>query len=166
MPNIVEHAVHLRQHALARELEVHVGPVLDAREQHLHAFAPQRLIGGARRATIRHGLLKGIDPLLTAELLYALRRAGHGDVIAVVDCNFPAVEVATKTTTGTLVELACDCPTALDAIASVDGFGLSSQARGELAKQLQSIAGMRDSSEQAWAYRRIMDSMLSGRMQM
>lgn len=56
--------------------------------------------------------------------------------------------------------------TALDAIASVDGFGLGAQARGELAKQLQSIAGMRDSSEQAWAYRRIMDSMLSGRMQM
>ena len=56
--------------------------------------------------------------------------------------------------------------TALDAIASVNGFGLNSEARAGLAKQLQSIADMRDSSERAWAYRRIMDSMLSGRMQM
>ena len=30
----------------------------------------------------------------------------HGDVLAVVDCNFPAVEVASKTTTGKLVQLA------------------------------------------------------------
>ena len=56
--------------------------------------------------------------------------------------------------------------TALDAIASVDGFGLNSEVRAGLTKQLQSIADMRDSSERAWAYRRIMDSMLSGQMQM
>lgn len=43
------------------------------------------------------GLLKGIDPILTAELLYVLRMAGHGDSIAIVDCNFPAAEVASKT---------------------------------------------------------------------
>lgn len=43
------------------------------------------------------GLLKGIDPILTAELLYVLRMAGHGDVISIVDCNFPAAEVASKT---------------------------------------------------------------------
>ncbi|MBG83693.1 MAG: hypothetical protein CMJ40_03995 [Phycisphaerae bacterium] len=56
--------------------------------------------------------------------------------------------------------------TALDAIASVDGFGLSSQSRARLSKQLMSIADMRDASERAWAYRRIMDSMLNGQMQM
>ena len=56
--------------------------------------------------------------------------------------------------------------TALDAIASVDGFGLDSKARGRLSKQLMSIADMRDASERAWAYRRIMDSMLNGQMQM
>ena len=38
------------------------------------------------------GLLKGLDPILTADLLHVLRSAGHGDVIAVVDVNFPAVE--------------------------------------------------------------------------
>jgi len=44
------------------------------------------------------GLLKGIDPLLTADLLYTLRNMGHGDKLCVCDCNFPAAEVASKTT--------------------------------------------------------------------
>ena len=90
------------------------------------------------------GLLKNIDPLLTADLLYVLRAMGHGDMLAVVDCNFPAVEVATKvctkgcvclcalcrlrlicdcvmqTTTGKLVVLAgSNAPDTLDAITSV-----------------------------------------------
>ncbi|KAI9048051.1 hypothetical protein LZ554_007848 [Drepanopeziza brunnea f. sp. 'monogermtubi'] len=35
-------------------------------------------------------MLKGIDPLLTPELLQALRAMGHGNTIAIVDANFPA----------------------------------------------------------------------------
>lgn len=35
-------------------------------------------------------MLKGIDPLLTPDLLSGIARAGHGDVVAVVDRNFPA----------------------------------------------------------------------------
>lgn len=35
-------------------------------------------------------MLKGLNPLLTADLLHALRSMGHGDVLAVVDANFPA----------------------------------------------------------------------------
>ena len=35
-------------------------------------------------------MLKGIDPLLGPELLHALAMAGHGDVIALVDRNYPA----------------------------------------------------------------------------
>jgi len=66
------------------------------------------------------GLLKNINPILTADLLYVLRAMGHGDVLAVVDCNFPAAEVASKTTTGKLVVLAgCNGPDTLDAITSV-----------------------------------------------
>mmetsp|Transcript_66409 Transcript_66409/g.170942 ORF Transcript_66409/g.170942 Transcript_66409/m.170942 type:complete len:163 (+) Transcript_66409:90-578(+) len=66
------------------------------------------------------GLLKGLNPLLTADLLHVLRSAGHGDKIIVVDCNFPAVEVATKTTTGKCVQLAgADDVDAIDAICSV-----------------------------------------------
>lgn len=36
-------------------------------------------------------MLKGLAPLLTPELLYALAQMGHGDEIAIVDRNYPAV---------------------------------------------------------------------------
>ena len=35
-------------------------------------------------------MLKGIDPLLGADLLHVLRSMGHGDELAIVDANFPA----------------------------------------------------------------------------
>jgi L-fucose mutarotase len=41
-------------------------------------------------------VLKGIDPLLHADLLYALAAMGHGDEIAIVDNNFPASSVARR----------------------------------------------------------------------
>lgn len=60
-------------------------------------------------------MLKGIDPLLTPDLLHALASAGHGDVVAIVDANFPAARVARR-----LVTLAgADAPGALAAILSV-----------------------------------------------
>ena len=36
-------------------------------------------------------MLKNLDPLLTPELLSALRAMGHGDEMAIVDANYPAV---------------------------------------------------------------------------
>lgn len=66
------------------------------------------------------GLLKGIDPLLSAELLYVLRAAGHGDMICICDCNFPARTVAEQTTTKKLVPLTgCALDQACKAIYSV-----------------------------------------------
>ena len=41
-------------------------------------------------------MLKGISPLLTADLLHALRAMGHGDEIAIVDANFPAASVGRR----------------------------------------------------------------------
>jgi L-fucose mutarotase len=41
-------------------------------------------------------MLKGIDPLLTPDQLHALASAGHGDVVAIVDANFPAASVARR----------------------------------------------------------------------
>jgi len=35
-------------------------------------------------------MLKNIDPILSPELLSALRAMGHGDEIAIVDANYPA----------------------------------------------------------------------------
>lgn len=37
-------------------------------------------------------MLKGIDPLLSPDLLRVLRAMGHGDEIAIVDGNYPALE--------------------------------------------------------------------------
>jgi L-fucose mutarotase len=65
------------------------------------------------------GLLKGIDPLLTADLLHVLRSMGHSDKLCVCDCNFPAAEVATKTTSGKCIILTVSLPEALSAICSV-----------------------------------------------
>ena len=66
------------------------------------------------------GILKGIDPLITAELLYVLRSAGHGDVIAVVDANFPAASTAVDTIYEESVVLAgADLPQTLAAITSL-----------------------------------------------
>ncbi|MBB4277142.1 RbsD/FucU family protein [Rhizobium mongolense] len=37
-------------------------------------------------------MLKGLDPLLSPQLLSTLREMGHGDEIAIVDGNYPGVE--------------------------------------------------------------------------
>lgn len=39
-------------------------------------------------------MLKNIDPLLSPQLLEALRAMGHGDELCLVDANFPAEAVA------------------------------------------------------------------------
>jgi len=41
-------------------------------------------------------MLKGIHPLITADLLHALAAMGHGDTIAIVDANFPAASNARR----------------------------------------------------------------------
>ena len=41
-------------------------------------------------------MLRGLNPLLTPELLMILRAMGHGDEIAVVDANYPALRDARR----------------------------------------------------------------------
>jgi L-fucose mutarotase len=41
-------------------------------------------------------MLRGGDPLLTADLLHALRAMGHGDTITIVDANFPGANCARR----------------------------------------------------------------------
>lgn len=50
-------------------------------------------------------MLKGVDPRLNADVLFALRAMGHGDVVALVDTNFPADAVARDTTAGRLLRM-------------------------------------------------------------
>lgn len=41
-------------------------------------------------------MLKGLDPLLSPDLLHALATMGHGDEIAVVDAHFPGATMAKR----------------------------------------------------------------------
>ena len=50
-------------------------------------------------------MLKGIDPRLNAEVLYALRAMGHGDVLIIADTNFPSDSIASETVLGDLLRL-------------------------------------------------------------
>jgi len=42
-------------------------------------------------------MLKNINPLLSPDLLYALRAMGHGDEIVIVDANYPAESAGPQT---------------------------------------------------------------------
>ncbi len=50
-------------------------------------------------------MLKGLDPVLSADLLWVLAAMGHGDDLALVDANHPAETIARATTSGRLVRL-------------------------------------------------------------
>jgi len=60
-------------------------------------------------------MLKGLDPLLSPELLSALRAMGHGDELTIVDANYPASSAGPE-----VVRLdAVSATVVLDAILSV-----------------------------------------------
>ena len=60
-------------------------------------------------------MLKGLDPLLNADLLHVLRAMGHGDDLVISDANFPATTMARR-----LVRLdGVLAPRALEAVLSV-----------------------------------------------
>ncbi len=50
-------------------------------------------------------MLKSIDPLLNADVLYALRAMGHGDRLVICDTNFPANSIARQTVFGELLRI-------------------------------------------------------------
>jgi L-fucose mutarotase len=50
-------------------------------------------------------MLKNIDPLLGADVLYALRAMGHGDRLVICDTNFPADSIARQTVLGRLLRI-------------------------------------------------------------
>ncbi|MCG6902108.1 MAG: RbsD/FucU family protein [Rhodobacter sp.] len=50
-------------------------------------------------------MLKGIDPRLNADVLYALRDMGHGDVLIIADTNFPSGSIARETVLGDLLRM-------------------------------------------------------------
>ena len=65
-------------------------------------------------------MLKGIDPLLNADVLQALRAMGHGDDVVLCDTNFPADSVARSTVLGRLLRIEnVTAPRAARAVLSV-----------------------------------------------
>ncbi|WP_158926527.1 RbsD/FucU family protein [Acidisphaera sp. S103] len=50
-------------------------------------------------------MLKSIDPVLSADLLWVLAAMGHGDDLALVDANHPAERIAGSTASGRLIRL-------------------------------------------------------------
>jgi L-fucose mutarotase len=48
-------------------------------------------------------MLKGIDPVLNADLLWVLKSMGHGDDLIIADLNFPSDSVARETVYGKLI---------------------------------------------------------------
>lgn len=65
-------------------------------------------------------MLRGIDARLGADVLHALAAMGHGDMVVLVDANFPADAVARDTVRGTLLRMDnLDTRAAAEAILSV-----------------------------------------------
>jgi L-fucose mutarotase len=64
-------------------------------------------------------LLKSIDPLLNADVLYALRAMGHGDELIICDTNFPADSVAKDTVLGQLLRIDASAARVAKAVLSV-----------------------------------------------
>lgn len=50
-------------------------------------------------------MLKGIDPILNADVLHALKSMGHGDDLIIADMNFPSDSIARQTAYGRLLKL-------------------------------------------------------------
>ena len=65
-------------------------------------------------------MLKGIDPILTPDVLHALCSMGHGDEVVVVDAHYPADTAGRSSTIGKLLRLdGVDATRAIRAILSV-----------------------------------------------
>ncbi|MER9329190.1 RbsD/FucU family protein [Mesorhizobium sp. M0488] len=80
-------------------------------------------------------MLKGIDPLLNADVLQALRAMGHGDDLIIADTNFPSDSVARQTALGRLLRIdapAADVVRAVLSLYPLDTFVDDSAARMEI----------------------------------
>jgi len=80
-------------------------------------------------------MLKGIDPMLNAEVLHALRSMGHGDDLIIVDTNFPSQSVAKQTSYGQLLRIdrtAAEVTAAILSVYPLDTFVDDAAARMEV----------------------------------
>lgn len=71
-------------------------------------------------------MLKSIDPILNADVLFALRAMGHGDDVVIADTNFPSDSIARQTALGRLLRIdnvtAARAVNAILSLMPLDGF--------------------------------------------
>lgn len=87
-------------------------------------------------------MLKGLDPILNADVLYALRAMGHGDDLIISDTNFPADSVASETVLGEKLRIDCSAAEVVRAVLSVypiDTFVDDAAARMEVVGEPDTI---------------------------
>ncbi|TGQ73122.1 MAG: ribose ABC transporter [Mesorhizobium sp.] len=80
-------------------------------------------------------MLKGINPLLNADVLQALRAMGHGDDLIIADTNFPSDSVAKQTVHGKLLRVDASAAEVVKAVLSLyplDTFVDDAAARMEI----------------------------------
>ncbi|MDA7592464.1 ribose ABC transporter [Rhodobacteraceae bacterium] len=87
-------------------------------------------------------MLKGIDPLLNADVLCVLRAMGHGDDLIITDTNFPSDSVARQTVYGSLLRIdasAADVVQAVLSLMPIDTFVDDAAARMEVVDEPKTI---------------------------
>jgi L-fucose mutarotase len=81
-------------------------------------------------------LLKGLDPILNADVLHALKSMGHGDDLILADMNFPADSIARHSLYGRLLKLenvtAGRAAQAILSLMPLDSFAPQSALRMEI----------------------------------
>lgn len=87
-------------------------------------------------------MLKGIDPILNADVLYALRAMGHGDDLIIADTNFPSDSVARETVLGEVLRIdrpAAEVVRAVLSLYPLDTFVDDAAARMEVVGEPETI---------------------------
>ncbi|MEO0503943.1 MAG: RbsD/FucU domain-containing protein [Pseudomonadota bacterium] len=87
-------------------------------------------------------MLKGIDPILNADVLYALRAMGHGDDLIIADTNFPSDSVARETVLGEVLRIdrpAAEVVRAVLSVYPIDTFVDDAAARMEVVDEADTI---------------------------
>jgi L-fucose mutarotase len=87
-------------------------------------------------------VLKGIDPILNADVLYALRAMGHGDDLIIADTNFPSDSIARETVLGAVLRIdrpAAEVVKAILSIYPIDTFVNDAVARMEVVDEPTTI---------------------------
>jgi len=97
-------------------------------------------------------MLKGIHPLLNADVLYALRAMGHGDYLVLSDTNFPSDSIARQTALGQLLRIDAPAAQAAAAVLSVmplDSFIDDAAARMEVVGKPKEIPAVQKEVQKA-----------------